>query len=268
MNVPRAHPTGNAATSVVIVPTYNERDNVGRLATAVLAASPGTDILFVDDDSPDGTGPLLDEMAGTEPRVFVLHRGAKQGIGRAYVAGFAWALARDYDFILEMDADLSHDPADVPRLLAAAKTADLVIGSRYVGGIRVVDWPLHRLALSRGASVYVRVVTGLPVCDPTGGFKCFRRATLEAMNFRRVRSNGYSFQIEMTHDAWMRGFAIQEVPITFIERRSGHSKMTNAIVLEAVWMIWRLWLRAGCRRSPRARHPRSVREARAHREPS
>lgn len=253
----------SGAASVVVVPTYNERDNVERLAEGILAASPGTHILFVDDESPDGTGQLLDELAGAEPRVFVLHHGAKQGIGRAYVAGFEWALARDYDFILEMDADLSHDPADVPRLLAAAHTTDLVIGSRYVGGIRVVDWPLHRLLLSRGASIYVRLVTGLPVYDPTGGFKCFRRAVLEAMNLHRVRSNGYSFQIEMTHDAWMRGFAVREVPITFVERRSGHSKMTNAIVFEAVWMIWRLLLRAGLRRSPRARHPRSVCEARS-----
>ena len=160
-----------------------------------------------------------------------------------------------------MDADFSHDPADVPRLLAAANTADLVIGSRYVGGIRVVDWPLHRLFLSRGASMYVRLVTGLPFQDPTGGFKCFRRATLEAMDLRRVRSNGYSFQIEMTHDAWLRGFAIHEVPITFVERRSGQSKMTNSIVFEATWMIWRLLVRARFRRVGGAPNPRSIRVA-------
>jgi dolichol-phosphate mannosyltransferase len=198
-------------------------------------------------------------MAAADTRVFVLHRTEeKRGLGRAYVAGFEWALARGYGYILEMDADLSHNPADVPRLLAAADSADLVIGSRYIDGTRVVDWPLHRLLLSRSASVYVRVVTGLPVYDPTGGFKCFRRATLEAKELQRIRSNGYSFQIEMTHGSWLQGFSIQEVPITFVERRTGRSKMTNAIVFEAIWMIWRLLVLSGFRRTPRARHPKSI----------
>jgi dolichol-phosphate mannosyltransferase len=245
-------------SALIVVPTYNERENVSRLAEAVLAAAPGAHILFVDDNSPDGTGAVLDTMAAADPRVHVLHRSEKQGLGRAYIAGFQWALARDYRFVMEMDADFSHDPADVPRLLEAAQTADLALGSRYIGGIRVINWPLDRLILSKFAGIYVRIITGLPVTDPTGGFKCFRREVLETINLDRIRSNGYSFQIEMTHTAWRLGFHSVDVPITFVERRSGASKMSREIVREARWMVWKLLFRARLRRGPGPRHPRSI----------
>ena len=189
--------------TLVVIPTYNEKDNVADLTQAIFRASPAVDILFVDDDSPDGTGQLLDQMSAQDPRVHVLHHGAKQGLGRAYIAGFQWALQRHYEFIFEMDADFSHDPNDVPRILEGAKSADLALGSRYVGGIRVINWPLSRLFLSRGAGLYVNLITGMPFTDPTGGFKCYRRAVLETINLDHIRSNGYSFQIEMTHQTWM-----------------------------------------------------------------
>ena len=216
------------------------------------------DILFVDDNSPDGTGQIADAMAAKDPRIHVLHRSGKQGLGRAYIAGFKWALERHYQFIFEMDCDFSHNPADVPRLLLAAQKADLVLGSRYIGGIRVINWPLNRLILSRGAGIYVKLITGMPFTDPTGGFKCFRRAVLEEIDLDAVRSNGYTFQVEMTHKAWRKGFHVQEVPITFEERRSGQSKMNSAIVREALWMVWKLWFQAGMRRSPGEHHPRST----------
>lgn len=246
--------------TLIIVPTFNERENVEALQHAVLAACPEADILFVDDNSPDGTGELLDEMSAKEPRIHVLHRTGKQGLGRAYIAGFKWALEKRYEFIFEMDADFSHDPKEIPGMLNAAQSADLVLGSRYVGGVRVINWPLSRLILSRGAGLYVKRITGLPFTDPTGGFKCYRRAVLEHIDLNRIRSNGYSFQIEMTHTAWLAGFHAVDVPITFEERRSGDSKMSSAIVREALWMVWKLWFRAGLRRSPRGGpHPRSVR---------
>lgn len=245
--------------TLVIVPTYNEKENATPLARAVLAACPEADLLFVDDNSPDGTGQLADELAAADPRIQVLHREQKQGLGRAYVAGFRWALARPaYRFILEMDADFSHDPKAVPQLRAAAQTADLVLGSRYVGGIRVINWPLNRLILSTGAALYVRLITGMPFTDPTGGFKCFRREVLAAMDLEAIRSNGYSFQIEMTHTAWHAGFRIAESPITFEERREGQSKMSGGIVNEALWMVWKLYARCGYRRRPRTVHPDSV----------
>lgn len=244
--------------TLICVPTYNERDNVRSLAEAIFRNLPAADILFIDDNSPDGTGALLDEMASQEARIHVLHRPGKAGLGRAYIAGFKWALERHYQFVFEMDADFSHDPKDVPRLRAKAEEADLVLGSRYVGGIRVINWPLSRLILSRSAGFYVQFITGMPFTDPTGGFKCFRRVVLETINLDRIRSNGYSFQIEMTHTAWMIGFRVAEVPITFEERRSGLSKMSSHIVREALWMVWKLWFRCGLRRRPRAIHPRSV----------
>lgn len=244
--------------TLVVIPTYNEKDNVREITRAILGARPQTDILFVDDNSPDGTGRLLDEIAASEPRVHAMHREGKQGLGRAYIAGFKWALERHYEFVFEMDADFSHDPRAVPSIREAAEQADLVLGSRYIGGIRVINWPLNRLILSRGAGLYVHLITGLPFTDPTGGFKCFRRAVLEAINLDRIRSNGYSFQIEMTHTAWMLGFRIAEVPITFEERRAGSSKMSKDIVREALWMVWKLLLRCGLRRRPRGVHPRSV----------
>lgn len=244
---------------LVIIPTYNEIDNVREMASAVHHHAPWADILFVDDNSPDGTGRLLDKLAETDSRIHVLHREKKQGLGRAYIAGFKWALARPYEFIGEMDCDFSHNPADLPKFREAARDADVVLGTRYKGGIRVINWPLSRLILSKSAALYVQLISGMPFSDPTGGYKCFRRAVLESIDLDKISSNGYSFQIEMTHQAWMQGFRIAEVPITFEERRSGASKMSGAIVREALWMVWILLLRSGLRRSPpRHPHPRSV----------
>ncbi len=248
--------------TLIVIPTYNEIDNVRQIADAIFSELPTTDILFVDDNSPDGTGQLIDRMCETEPRVHVLHRKEKQGLGRAYIAGFKWALARHYQFIFEMDADFSHAPSSVPDLRRAADHADLCLGTRYKGGIRVVNWPLARLILSKGAAVYVRLITGLPVTDPTGGFKCFRRTVLENIDLDHITSNGYSFQVELSHKAWMKGFHIEEVPITFEERRSGASKMSTAIIREALWMVWKLWLACGMKRSaPKTPHPLSVKAA-------
>jgi dolichol-phosphate mannosyltransferase len=245
--------------TLVIIPTYNEKENAEAIARAVLEACPEADVLFVDDNSPDGTGELADRLAEGNPRIHVLHREKKQGLGRAYLAGFRWALERpEIRFILEMDADFSHDPKAVSQLRAAAQTADLVLGSRYIGGIRVINWPLNRLILSTGAALYVRLITGMPFTDPTGGFKCFRREVLAAIDLDGIHSNGYSFQIEMTHTAWHLGFRIAESPIVFEERREGQSKMSGGIVNEALWMVWKLLARCGWRRRPRVVHPQSV----------
>ena len=237
--------------TVVIIPTYDERENVAPISQAVLQHAPDAHILFVDDNSPDGTGDLIDELARNDPRIHVLHRPGKQGLGRAYIAGFRWALDNGYEFIFEMDADFSHNPKELPNFLQAVADADLVIGSRYIGGIRVLNWPLSRLLLSTGASAYVRVVTGLPVYDPTGGFKCFRRRVLESIDLDGVTSNGYSFQIEMNHNAWTQGFRIREIPIVFEDRRMGYSKMNMGIACEAFVMVLRLAARHGFRRRPR-----------------
>lgn len=226
---------------LVVIPTYNERANLPQIVPAALAQDPRLDVLIVDDNSPDGTGRLADEMAAAEPRVHVLHRTAKQGLGKAYIAGFRWALARDYELILEMDADFSHDPKFIPQLLAAAQDADLVLGSRYKQGVNVINWPISRLLLSIGANQYARAVTGLPLTDSTGGFKCFRRRVLEAIDLEHVKSNGYAFQIEMSYRAWRKGFRLVEVPIVFTDRVEGQSKMSKRIVREAIWMVW--WLR-------------------------
>lgn len=237
-------PRGTLATGekgLVIVPTYNESENVTRIVPLILQQDPRLEVLVVDDNSPDGTGQLADELAAAEPRVHVLHRAGKEGLGRAYLAGFAWALARDYDFIFEMDADFSHDPAHLPEFLAAIKGADLVLGSRYRDGkVTVVNWPMTRLMLSYGANIYARAVTGMHLGDGTGGFKCFRRQVLEAIPLDQVRSNGYAFQIEMSFRAWKRGFRIAEIPIVFHDRTEGESKMSKRIVREAIWMVWRL----------------------------
>ena len=238
--------------TLIIIPTYNERENARAIAQAVLEGTPKANILFVDDNSPDGTGDIADELAAADERVHVLHRKDKDGLGRAYIAGFKWALERDYEFIFEMDADFSHDPKAILQFLEAAHDADLVLGSRYVDGIRIMNWPLSRLMLSRGAGVYVKLITGLPFTDPTGGFKCFTRRVLEAIDLDHVVSNGYSFQIEMTHHAWMKGFKIVETPIVFEERRSGESKMSKRIVFEALGEVWRLFFSARCRRKPPA----------------
>lgn len=227
--------------ALVIVPTYNERENILRLSDAVLAQDPRIEILVVDDGSPDGTGQLADERAATDPRVHVLHRPRKMGLGTAYLAGFAWALERDYDLVFEMDADFSHDPSHLPQFLESVADADLVLGSRYRDGkVTVVNWPISRLMLSYSANIYARIVTGLPLFDATGGFKCFRRKVLEAINLSDVRSNGYAFQIEMSFRAWRKGFRIVEIPIVFVDRTEGESKMSKRIVREAIWMVWRL----------------------------
>ena len=237
--------------ALVIVPTYNEHENLPALVDKVLGLPVPVDLLVVDDNSPDGTGQLADEIAVKHPRVNVLHRAVKNGLGRAYCDGFKWALARDYEFIMEMDGDFSHNPEEIPNFLKAAQDADLVLGSRYRKGIRVINWPLKRLMLSMGAAKYVQFVTGMPISDPTGGFKCFRRRTLQSIDLDAVRSNGYSFQIEMTHKIWRQGLKIAEVPIIFLDRFQGTSKMSRKIVWEALGMVWRLLLQNGLRRRPR-----------------
>jgi dolichol-phosphate mannosyltransferase len=229
---------------VVIIPTYNEAANLPQIVPVVLAQDPRVNVLVVDDNSPDGTGRLADQMAAADPRIHVLHRQAKQGLGRAYLAGFDWALKQGYQAVFEMDADFSHDPTFIPSFLTALDQADLVLGSRYATGVNVINWPISRLLLSLGANFYARIITGLPLSDSTGGFKCFRREVLAAIDLTRVKSNGYAFQIEMSFRAWKLGFTLKEVPIIFHDRVEGHSKMSKKIVREAVWMVWWLRLRA------------------------
>jgi dolichol-phosphate mannosyltransferase len=227
--------------ALVIVPTYNERENIARLIETVLAQDPRLEVLVVDDGSPDGTGEIVDGIMATNSRVNIMRRPKKLGLGTAYVAGFGWALEREYAYVFEMDADFSHDPAHLRDFLRAITASDLVLGSRYRNGkVTVVNWPIARLILSYFANVYARAVTGLPVWDATGGFKCFRRSVLEAIDLSKVRSNGYAFQIEMSFRAWKRGFRIVEIPIVFVDRTEGQSKMSRSIVREAIWMVWRL----------------------------
>lgn len=235
---------------LIIIPTYDERENIRPISAAIFAVSPGTDILFVDDNSPDGTGQIAEQMAAADPRVHVIHRPGKQGLGRAYITGFQWALQREYRLIFEMDADFSHSPDELPNFVKAAEKADLVLGSRYMHGIRITNWPLSRLMLSKAAATYVRLITGMPVTDPTGGFKCYRREVLAAIDLTSIVSSGYSFQVEMTHAAWMKGFRIAEIPIVFEDRVSGYSKMSTGIAREALWLVWKLALRNGLRRRP------------------
>lgn len=230
--------------ALVVIPTYNEMENLPLIVPDVLGQDERLSILIVDDNSPDGTGRLADEMAAANPRLHVLHREAKQGLGKAYLAGFKWALERDYDRIFEMDADFSHNPKYLPAFLAETESVDLVLGSRYVSGVNVVNWPMGRLLLSYYANVYARIVTGLPVRDATGGFKCFRREVLESLNFDLVGSNGYAFQIEMSFRVWKKGFRIKEIPIVFTDREHGQSKMSKHIVREAIWMVPKLRLMA------------------------
>jgi dolichol-phosphate mannosyltransferase len=205
----------------------------------------------VDGNSSDGTAQIADDLAAKHTQIHVIHEAKKNGLGRAYISGFKWALEKNYEFIFEMDCDFSHNPDEIPNFLKAAQTADLVLGSRYSGGVRVLNWPLKRLLLSRCAGIYVWLITGMPITDPTGGFKCFRRRALEAIKLDVVRSNGYSFQIEMTHRLWRDGFQVAEVPIIFTERVEGKSKLSRGIVTEAFWMVWWLWLQNGLRRTPR-----------------
>ena len=244
----RMHPK-----TLVIVPTYNERDNLPALVKRIFSLPVKVDLLIVDDSSPDGTGQLADELAASHAGMHVLHRAEKDGLGRAYIAGFKWALERDYEFVMEMDGDFSHNPDDIPNFIKAAmeENADCVLGSRYRNGIRVINWPLKRLILSIGAGMYVRMITGMPFSDPTGGFKLFRRGALQRLDLDHVKSNGYSFQIELSHKLWRQGLKIVETPIIFLDRFHGSSKMSKKIIREALMMVWRLWFQNGLRRKPR-----------------
>ena len=230
------------AQTLIVMPTYNERENVPVIVPLVLAQHPGIQILIVDDNSPDGTGAIADEMAAADSRIHVLHRAGKLGLGTAYVAGFKWALERDYQFVFEMDSDFSHNPDHIPEFLEAAQEHDLVLGSRYLKGVTVINWPMSRLLLSYFANKYARIVTGLPFSDTTGGFKCYRREVLEGIDLDRIRSEGYSFQIETTFRAWRKGFNLGEITIVFSDRSEGTSKMSGKIMREAVWRVWKLRL--------------------------
>ena len=229
---------------LVVMPTYNERENLPRVVPLVVESHPAVEILVVDDASPDGTGALAEDLAREEPRIHVLHREGKGGLGGAYIAGFQWGLARDYHLFFEMDADLSHPPDRIPDMMDEARSHPVVIGSRYVDRrVNVVNWPITRLIISVFGSVYARVITRLPVMDATGGFNCWHREVLEAVKLERIRSNGYAFQIELKLRAWRQGFQPREIPIVFTERETGESKMSKRIVLEAVWKVWELRLR-------------------------
>lgn len=230
--------------SIVVIPTYDEAENIGRIVPEVLARHPDLQVLVVDDNSPDGTGTIVKGLPGFGERIHLLERPGKMGLGAAYIAGFQWVLANtDAEAVFEMDADFSHDPAAIDHFLREIETHDVVLGSRYLYGITVVNWPLRRVILSVGANMYARWVTGMPLKDSTGGFKCFRRHVLEALPLDGVESDGYSFQIEMNYHCWKRGYRIKEIPIMFVDRQVGVSKMSKKIVWEAMWMVWALRLR-------------------------
>jgi dolichol-phosphate mannosyltransferase len=230
--------------SLVVIPTFNERDTIDAILDAILNQQLGLDVLVVDDNSPDGTAARVKERAAVDSHLKLIERPGKLGLGTAYVAGFKYAIAENYDVVFEMDADFSHDPAVLPRFLEKIREYDFVLGSRYINGVSVVNWPLSRLLLSYFASKYTRVITGMPIMDPTGGFKCFRIDVLKSIDLDAVRSGGYSFQIEMNFKAWKRGFRHLEIPIIFVDRRVGSSKMSKAIIREAVLMVWKLRLRS------------------------
>ena len=230
----------DAAKAVIIVPTYNEIENVQRLVEAIFNYQNDINILFVDDSSPDGTAGLIKEMQQKYPQILLLEREKKEGLGRAYIAGFKFALQKGFDYIFEMDADFSHDPKEVPVFLREIEQNDLVIGSRYIRGVNVINWPLRRLLLSYFANIYTQVITGLPVKDCTGGFKCFRREVLETIDLENIGSNGYAFQIEMNYKAWRAGFRIKEIPIIFVDREFGESKLSKKIMWEAIFLVWKL----------------------------
>jgi dolichol-phosphate mannosyltransferase len=229
---------------LVVIPTYNESENIPRLIPLVLEQAGGIEVLVVDDGSPDGTGNLIRKMGETDPRVHLLERAGKMGLGTAYVAGFKYALAGNYDFVFEMDADFSHSPKEIPVFLEKAKDVDLVVGSRYTNGVRVLNWPMQRLLLSWTANIWTRLMTGLPLNDATGGFKCYRIAVLRGIDLDSIRSNGYAFQIEMSYKAWRKGFRLGEIPIVFLDRNAGASKMSKHIVYEAFFMLWKLRFRS------------------------
>ena len=225
---------------LIVIPTYNEIDNVQSIVPRILELPFGLEVLVVDDNSPDGTGAAVRGMMATEPRIHLLERPAKMGLGSAYIAGFRYALSQGFDVVFEMDADFSHDPGALAAFLRELPDNDVVLGSRYLHGVTVVNWPLRRLILSYGANAYVRLLTGLPLQDATGGFKAFRREALEAIDLGRIRSDGYSFQVEVNFQLWRQGFRIREIPIVFADRRVGISKMNRKIIWEAIWMVWRL----------------------------
>lgn len=230
--------------SLIIIPTYNEIDNIPLIVPEILAQDESFEVLIVDDNSPDGTAKLVKEMQLTNQRIHLIEREGKMGLGTAYVAGFKYAIKNKFDFIFEMDADFSHDPKSLKNLLKKAEECDLVIGSRYIAGVNVVNWPMSRLILSYSANLYTRIITGMPVRDATAGFKCYRRVVLESINLDAIKSNGYSFQIETNFKAWKKGFRICEVPIVFVDRRVGSSKMSKHIVHEAAWMVWKLKIKS------------------------
>lgn len=233
--------------SLIIIPTYNELENIRKLIPDILGRYDNVDILIVDDGSPDGTGVYVEKLTNETDRVKLIKRPQKMGLGTAYIAGFKYALSHNYEYIFEMDADYSHDPKEIKNFLTAIKNNDLILGSRYKTGVNVINWPMRRLLLSYFANSYTRFVTGLPVRDATGGFKCFRRKVLESINLDEIKSNGYAFQIEMTFKAYKKGFRIAEIPIIFIDRHQGSSKMSKKIVREAVLMVWKLRIRSSLR---------------------
>lgn len=226
--------------ALIIIPTYNEKENIEDITGAVLALPHDFEVLIVDDNSPDGTGDIADRLSENDPRIHVLHRAEKQGLGPAYIAGFTWGLAREYDLFFEMDADFSHRPDYLNDFMEAIKDTDLVLGSRYISGVNVINWPLGRLLISYFANRYSQLVTGLPVRDSTGGFKCFRRKVLESIDLDKVKSTGYAFQIEMSMRAAAKGFTVREIPIVFYDRSKGTSKMSFRIAREAAYMVWKL----------------------------
>jgi len=226
--------------SIVVIPTYNEIENIYAIIDAVLKAVDGINVLIVDDNSPDGTAAAVETMMRTNTKIHLLKRAGKMGLGTAYCEGFQYCLDKGFDAIFEMDADFSHDPNELPNFLKTLEENDLVIGSRYITGMNVVNWPLRRLILSYGASIYTRIITGIPIKDTTGGFKCFRAEALRKIDLSRVKSNGYGFQIEMNYKMWKKGARIKEIPIIFVDRRSGTSKMNKSIILEAVFLVWKL----------------------------
>ena len=227
--------------ALIIFPTYNEAENIEKIVAAVLPKDPRINVLIVDDSSPDGTGDIADKLAANNQRVQVLHRDKKEGLGRAYIAGFKWAIERGFDYIFEMDADFSHDPKYLPDFLREIEHHDVVLGSRYISGVNVINWPMARLLLSYYANMYTRMVAGLQIRDATGGFKCFRKEVLQAIDLDAVQASGYMFQIEMSMRALHKGFKIKEIPIVFVDRMAGQSKMSKKIMREAMWMVW--WLR-------------------------
>ena len=230
--------------AIVVIPTYNERTNIEKMIFTIIELYPNIHVLVVDDNSPDGTGDFVKAKSEEDKRIHVIQREGKMGLGTAYVAGFKYILERDYDYVIQIDADFSHDPKEIANLLIAIEENDLVIGSRYIQGVNVVNWPMSRLLLSYFASIYTRVITGMPVMDATGGFKCFRREVLESIDLDKIKSNGYSFQIEMNFKTYKKNYRIKEIPIVFTDRIEGVSKMSKQIVREAVTMVWKLRFRA------------------------